>query len=149
MAVLNTNNLPITDNPVMTPTMERITSADRAAPDTFNPRYQVLLDNDNYLNREINKAQRTAVVNLKAGAWSATAPYSQRVSVTGMKGTDQPEVHLYTPKELDQAAVKLRQKLTGMITDGETEDGYITLYCGIKKPYADFEVLLKGVSADE
>jgi hypothetical protein len=35
-----------------------------------------------------------------------------------------------------------------MITDGMTEDGYVTFYCGVKKPASDFSVLLKGVKTD-
>lgn len=102
----------------------------------------------NDTNTEVNKMQRTVAITLTAASWSAAAPYLQRVPVTGMKVTDEPEVHLHAPKTLDPDAVKLRQKLLGMITDGETEDGYITLYCGAKKPTVDFQVLLKGVSND-
>ena len=64
-------------------------------------------------------------------------------------GDRQPELHPYTPKDLAAEELKLRQKFTGMITDGDTEDGYATFYCGLKKPTADFPVLLKGVSASE
>lgn len=91
-----------------------------------------------------------AVVNLPLSGWvGSAAPYSIRVAVPGVKATDEPELHPYTPKEVASATVKLRQKLTGMITDGMTEDGYVTLYCGVKKPTADFVVLLKGVSVNE
>lgn len=100
----------------------------------------------NAVNTEVNKMQNTVVVTLPGSGWSASAPYSQKVAVPGIKESDNPEVHLYIPKDLDAATVKLRQKLTGMITDGETENGYVTLYCGAKKPTADFAVLLKGVS---
>lgn len=102
----------------------------------------------NATNREINKIQNTAIVTLPASGWSTAAPYSQRVAVPGMKAADNPDLMLYTPKTLSADAVKLRQKLTGMITDGETTDGYVTLYCGARKPTADFQVLLKGVSAN-
>lgn len=42
-------DLPVTEDPQFSETMEEITTKDRGAPDTFNPRYQKLLDNDNYL----------------------------------------------------------------------------------------------------
>lgn len=102
----------------------------------------------NATNVEINKIQRTAVVSLPVSGWSSTVPYSQRVAVSGIKGTDVPEVKVYAPKTLDSASVKLRIKLTAMITAGGTEDGYATFYCGAKKPTADFQVLLKGVSGN-
>ena len=136
-------NFPITEKPQFADTMEQITAQDRAAPDTFNPRYQTLLDTDNYLR------DRTTVVTLPAAGWSAAAPYTQRVAVPGILATDNPELHPYTPKDLAAEELKLRQKFTGMITDGDTEDGYATFYCGVKKPTADFPVLLKGVSASE
>ena len=129
--------------------MEQVTAQDRAAPDTFNPRYQILLDNDNYLKGQVNRLERIVVVNLPAAGWSAAAPYTQRVAVPGILATDNPELHPYTPKDITADELKQRQKFTGMITDGDTEDGYATFYCGAKKPTVDFPVLLKGVSASE
>ena len=142
-------NFPITEKPQFADTMEQITAQDRAAPDTFNPRYQILLDNDNYLKAQVARQERTAVVNLPEAGWSSAAPYTQRVAVPGILATDNPELHPYTPKDISEAELKQRQKFTGMITDGDTEDGYATFYCGAKKPTADFPVLLKGVSASE
>lgn len=142
-------NLPIAESPQFAATMEQVTAQDRAAPDTFNPRYQILLDNDNYLKGQVNRLERIVVVNLPAAGWSAAAPYTQRVAVPGILAADNPELHPYTPKDLAADQVKLRQKFTGMITDGDTEDGYATFYCGAKKPTADFPALLKGVSASE
>ena len=103
----------------------------------------------NAITTEINKMQRTIVVTLPAAGWSAETPYTQRVAVPGMKAADNPELHPYTPKDITADELKQRQKFTGMITDGDTEDGYATFYCGVKKPTADFPVLLKGVSASE
>ena len=142
-------NFPITEKPQFADTMEQITAQDRAAQDTFNPRYQTLLDNDNYLREQVARQDRTTVVTLPAAGWSAAAPYTQRVAVPGILATDNPELHPYTPKDLAAEELKLRQKFTGMITDGDTEDGYATFYCGVKKPTVDFPVLLKGVSASE
>ena len=142
-------NLPIAESPQFAATMEQVTAQDRAAPDTFNPRYQILLDNDNYLKGQVNRLERIVVVNLPAAGWSATAPYTQRVAVPGILATDNPELHPYTPKDITADELKQRQKFTGMITDGDTEDGYATFYCGAKKPTVDLPVLLKGVSASE
>lgn len=104
--------------------------------------------NNNSVNEELNRIKRTVVIDLPASGWiGSAAPFSNKVTVAGIKAADEPEVHLYTPKTLDAATVKLRQKMAGLITDGETEDGYITLYCGVNKPTEDFPVLLKGVSS--
>lgn len=100
----------------------------------------------NDTNAAINRIHNTVVIDLAASEWSTEAPFSQRIAVAGIKATDEPQVCLYTPKTLTAGQVKQRQKLTGMITDGETEDGYITLYCGVKKPTVDFQIQLKGVS---
>ena len=99
-------NFPITEKPQFADTMEQITAQDRAAPDTFNPRYQTLLDNDNYLREQVARQDRTTVVNLPAAGWSAAAPYSQRVAVPGILATDNPELHPYTPKDISEAELK-------------------------------------------
>ncbi len=104
--------------------------------------------NNDFVDAELKRIKRTVAIDLPASGWiGPEAPYSIKVAVEGIKATDEPEVHLYTPKDLDSSTVDLRQKMSGMITDGETENGYITLYCGVKKPTADFQVLLKGVSS--
>ena len=100
----------------------------------------------NATNEEVNRLGNSVTVTLPASKWSGSAPYTQAVSIPGMKSTDKVGIHLYAPKELVADAVKLRQKLTPMITDGESGDGKMTFYCGVKKPTADFQVLLTGVS---
>ena len=106
-------------------------------------------DDINHTNKEVNRLGNTAVVTLLASGWSSALPYTQTVSVPGMKETDRPGIHLYTPKGLASTEVALRQKLTTMITDGESGDGRMTFYCGVKKPTADFQVELTGVSVQE
>lgn len=111
--------------------------------DVFGP------DAINATNAEINRIQGTADITLPAAGWSGAAPYTQKVQVPGVLATDEPELKLYTPKELSAAQVKINQKMTPLITDGVTGDGYVTFYCGIKRPTKDFQVRLKGVSANE
>lgn len=110
---------------------------------------EIITNTENDINAQIKKMNSTVVVELPVSGWSNTLPYTQRVAVAGIKETDEPDIHLYTPKTLPVNEVKLRQKFTGMITDGETEDGYATFYCGAKKPTADFSILLKGVNVNE
>lgn len=102
----------------------------------------------NTTNREVNRLGNMVTVSLPAARWSSEAPYSLKVAVSGIKGTDVVKVFPYTPRELDSASVKLRRKLTGMLTDVESEDGYAVFYCGEKKPTADFTVMLEGVSKE-
>lgn len=141
-------DFPVKENPEFSVTVRKIETSDRGHPDTFNPTYQMFLDNDNYLKGETDRMKEMVTVLLPASGWSASAPYSQRVAVTGVRETDNPVVTPCTPKELTAEEVKIGRKMAGMITDGVTEDGYVTFYCGEKKPVADFSVYMKGVSAD-
>lgn len=95
---------------------------------------------------QINKIQNSVIITLSASGWSDSAPYSQRISVPKIRANDEPGVYAWTPKTLTTEATKLQRKMAGLITSGETEDGYITLYCGYKKPTVDFQVILKGVN---
>lgn len=102
----------------------------------------------NITNTEVNKMQRTVEVSLPVSGWSDAAPYAQRVSVPGLKAADNPDLLLCAPSSLSIVETKLRIKYTAMITDGVSEDGYVTFYCGVKKPAGDFVVELKGVSVN-
>jgi len=105
------------------------------------------LFNNTFYNKKIQEQhERPIEVIIPASGWSNMIPYSQKVAVTGIKASDNPVISPCTPKELSPAEVKLRRKMVGMITDGETEDGYVTFYCGEKKPNGDFSVYLRGVS---
>jgi len=107
------------------------------------------LFNNTFYNKTILEQHEQPIeVVLPAAGWSNSLPYSQRVAVTGIKASDNPILSPCTPKGMNTTAVKLRRKMTGMITDGETEDGFITFYCGEKKPTEDFSVYLRGVSTN-
>ncbi|RFZ79848.1 hypothetical protein DS742_05145 [Lacrimispora amygdalina] len=107
------------------------------------------LFNNTFYNKMVQEQHEQLIeISIPASGWSNTAPYSQRVAVAGIKATENPVLSTCTPKNLEPATVKLRRKMTGMITDGETEDGYVTFYCGEKKPTEDFCVYLRGVSAN-
>lgn len=110
---------------------------------------EALVNNDNYLKKEVERQDNSVVVTLTVAGWSAAAPYAQRVEMPGVKETDILRLYTHTPKNLSGDAVKLRRKMTAMITDGEAKDGYVMFYCGEKKPTADFPVKLVGVSANE
>ena len=102
----------------------------------------------NATNAEVNRIGNGVAVTLAASGWSSSAPYSQSVSVAGLKATDVVHIYPHTPHSLPASTVKQYRKMAGMITDGESADGTMTFYCGEKKPTADFQVYLEGVSAD-
>lgn len=107
-----------------------------------------LLNNTYYNKQTLERHELPIEVSLPANGWSSTVPYSQRIAVTGIQESDNPIVSPCTPKNLAPATVKIYRKMAAMVTDGETEDGYVTFYCGEKKPTADFKVYLRGVSAN-
>ena len=107
------------------------------------------LFNNTFYNKMVQEQHEQPIeVSLPASGWSDAAPFSQRVAVAGVKASDNLIVSPCTPKSLETSAVKIRRKMAGMITDGETEDGYVTFYCGEKKPTEDFSVYMRGVSAN-
>ena len=90
-------SLPITENPQFSQTMDGVTTETWAGPQEFNPRYQVLLDNDNYLKTETDKIKGVKSAALLAADWSAEAPYTQTVPVAGVTAEDTPYVSPYIP----------------------------------------------------
>lgn len=107
------------------------------------------LFNNTFYNKMVQEQhERPVEIILPVSGWSSLAPYSQKVMVTGVKASDNPILSPCTPKTLNPEITKLRRKLTAMITDGETEDNYVTFYCCEKKPTEDFSVILRGVSTN-
>lgn len=138
-------DFPMRDAPAFSGTMAQITNQDRGAPDTFNPRYQLLLDNDNYLKGRADRSERILTVTIPAAGWSAEAPYTQDVSVEGLKAKDNPLLIKVIPNGATPEMVKAYNKAFGMIDDGDTADGQATFKCYNKKPVIDITVGLKGV----
>lgn len=138
-------DFPITDNPAFNQTMAPVTNKDRGAPDTFNPRYQKLLDNDNYLKKRAERSERILAVTIPAAGWSASAPYTQTVAVAGLTAEDNPILIKVIPEAATPEQVKAYNKTFGMIDDGDTADGQAIFKCYNKKPTIDLTVGLKGV----
>lgn len=95
--------------------------------------------------KAFDRTKNEIEVTLLADAWGNTSPYSQKVMVEGIKDSDDMNVYPVLNKSLSLDVIKNRKKWTGLITEGETKDGYIMFYCVGKKPSGDFPVLLKGV----
>ena len=141
-------DLPVTEDPQFSETMEEITTKDRGAPDTFNPRYQKLLDNDNYLKKRIDRNEsEPANVTLTAAGWTGdAAPYSQSVEVEGVTAEDYPIFVSLLEDGAPAETQKAYMKAFGIIASGTgtTAAGSVTFKV-YKKPETGIMIGLKGV----
>lgn len=97
------------------------------------------------IGEEVNKIQAMKSVTLTAAGWSAAAPYTQTVSVTGMMANDLPVPLLDVSRATSWAEEKRLRKNYGYISYYDTADGSITFTCKHMKPTLDLVVGLKGV----
>lgn len=82
-------------------------------------------------------------VSVPASGWSASAPYTQQVSVTGMLSTMEPfydVVHSETPATADA-----EDAAYALITDLDSADGSVTFTCRNTKPTTDLTIRLRVV----
>ena len=101
----------------------------------------------NSTNQEINRLCREVRIRLSAAAWSPGNPYTQTVDVAGMRAIDTIIVGKAIDQNTDPNTARLYDKMFGYLSGGEAQDGKATFYCAYKRPVADFEVTLRGVSA--
>ena len=100
----------------------------------------------NEFGREFNRISRQVDVTLPASNWSSSAPYSQKVAISGVLATDTPVLGYAINSNTAAATAKLYKKMTGYIDAAVTTNGYVTFYCMNKKPSSTFAVRLMGVS---
>lgn len=91
------------------------------------------------------KATRQLTATATAAGWSATAPYSQTISVSGITSSDTPIIGLSLPTNTTAANEKLIKKAYGCLSSAVTNNGSITLYCAGKKPVTNFTFFIKGI----
>lgn len=103
----------------------------------------------NAITTEVNRITRSVEVTLLATNWSASAPYTQTVDVSGLKATDKPRMMSAVTKSTPASTAKIWEKMAGMVKAGEALDGRASFYCLEKKPTSDFKIKLVGVSANE
>ena len=99
----------------------------------------------NEIGEEVNKIQAIRMIKLTGAGWSTTAPYTQTVSVTGIKATDLPIPLLDTSAALNYNSEKLMRKQYGWIGYYDTADESITFTAKYRKPTVDLAIGLKGV----
>lgn len=90
-------------------------------------------------------ATRLLTATATASGWSASAPYSQTISVSGITSSDTPVIGLSLPTNTTSANEKLIKKAYGCLSSAVTNNGSITLYCAGKKPVTNFTIFIKGV----
>ena len=100
----------------------------------------------NAITKSVNALYQETIVSIPANAWSASAPYSQKVAVPSIKATDSVSMGKAHTKTSSPSDIETYDEMAGLITSAEITDGYVTFYCAAEKPAADFKVKLKGVS---
>lgn len=94
------------------------------------------------------KADHVVDVVLYAHRWTGTsAPYSQTVSVPGLKSTDIIRVMSAVTSSTPLSSIDTWEKMASMIKFGVAQDGQAIFYCPKKKPTSDFKIRLVGVSS--
>ena len=94
---------------------------------------------------DIAQIKGIAEITLPVSGWSSSAPYTQTVSLSGIKSTDNP-IPLYRyPSNLTESNKNLIDRSTNMITSIKTNNDSVTVTCKFRKPVAEIIIGLKGV----
>lgn len=81
---------------------------------------------------------------LLASGWTEEVPYTQVLTVNGVKDGDRPIIGGGEPSTLSADAYKAQEKNFGMVNRVVVSaDNQITFYCYVKKPTADIQVFIK------
>ena len=84
-------------------------------------------------------------IELRASAFSSTAPYVARIEVAGLKASDTPVVsHKLQDGVTDAGAIKGAWKSYSCIDKIEIYDGYMLVKSFRKKPMQDVWLMVKG-----
>lgn len=82
-------------------------------------------------------------IEIPAGGWSSSAPYTQIVTVTGMTATFNPDVDIKFTNNTTIETEKAYYNCVDQITTGTNS---ITLVCSSEKPAGTFHIKMKEVS---
>ena len=92
-----------------------------------------------------NKFLFSAAITVPASGWSAGAPYTQTVSVSGLTSAMDVMLTLNITGSPAADQVKAWKAALGMIDVGTTADGSVTFTCYSKKPVVDLPLYIKSV----
>lgn len=95
-------------------------------------------------NKTVDNLKAVKYATFSAGNWSSSQPYTQTVSVSGVKATDTPVISLYILSGTSAATAKAQGKAYGYVDRGITDNGTLTLQCFNSKPSTTFQVIIKG-----
>lgn len=102
-----------------------------------------LYSNKTKVSVEGHKHGSVTAVTLPVSGWSASAPYTQTKTVTGITADDTPIIGVLIADGTTAANVKLQSKAWGCVDRAVSGAGTITFYCYNKKPASDFTVNVK------
>lgn len=120
-------------------TTEKLSMMDRGHPDTFNPLFGCLLNNDAFLNK--NKADKSKIEQmvLVAAGWAGNAaPYYLTLPLAGAKVDNVIEI---LPRDF-LTTEQANTLSAAMIISGSQADGSVTLYAYGDKPLIDIPVTI-------
>ncbi len=87
------------------------------------------------------------IVTVPTSWIGSTAPYTQEITVAGIKVGDPAEMWSAVNETTTAADAKLWNKMAAMIDCAQIKtDGKLILICKNKKPISEFKIRLKGVS---
>lgn len=92
-----------------------------------------------------NKFLFSAAITVPASSWSAGAPYTQTVPVSGLTSAMDVMLTLNITGSPAADQVKAWKAALGMIDVGTTADGSVTFTCYSKKPAVDLPLYIKSV----
>jgi len=97
----------------------------------------------NDLKNHFTQAQR---VTIFLSGWSTTAPYTQTVTLSGVKETDTLDIDMYFDTTDTAANIKLMKKSYSCLDKVIPSNNTLKLYAYNKKPISDFTIKVKGAS---
>lgn len=99
------------------------------------------------IEKKLGQITGDVIVTVPTTWTGETAPYTQIISIPGIKVGDPAELWSAVTADTSAADVKTWTKMAAMINAAEINaDGKLTLICRLKKPTAEFKIRLKGVS---
>ena len=88
---------------------------------------------------------KSAIITLYKSGWTTSAPYTQTVTVSGMRSSLIPIAGIYfdTSTQITATQEKETKKAAGYVTYIDTQDGSVMVTCVSQKPTYDFKLQLK------